>query len=167
MKRPRLPLPPHPALYAVTAAIQGPWTLHGIARHLYPQLKEELQKQGYPESTPLSLYWWMGWLLAMGIGNMLGESHAFAAALLYILCGLVQLLLYFLIRLQYPHGLPHIKPTYRHYKLNEWLEVWLPATVGLPLLLLTAGCGISTCMATAGIVIAVALLLTFRPLRRH
>ena len=73
MKRPRLPLPPQPALYAVTAAIQGPWTLHGIARHLYPQLKEELQKQGYPESTPLSLYWWLGWLLAMAIGNMLGE----------------------------------------------------------------------------------------------
>ena len=167
MKHPRLPLPHHPVQYAVLSAIQGPWTLHGIVRHLYPQLKEELQKQGYPESNPLSLYWWLGWLLAMTIGSMLGESHCVAAALLYILCGMVQLLLYFLIRLQYPHGLPHIKPTYRHYKLNEWFEVWLPVTVGVPLLLLTAGCNISTCMTAGGMVIAVALVLTFKPLRRH
>lgn len=167
MKRPRLPLPPHPVLYAVSAAVLGPWTMHGIARHLYPKLREELVKQDYPENNSLSPCWWLLWLLAMGIGSLLGESHWFAAALLYILCGLVQMLLSFFIKLQYPHGLPHVEPTYRHYKLNEWFELWLPATVGLPLLLLTAGCGIGTCMTAAGIVLAVALLLTFRPLRRR
>lgn len=154
--------------YALCSAVLGPWSLHGIARHLYPRLKEELQKQYYPETTNFPLLWWGAWLIVGAISPIFSsETHALTAAILYILSGWLQAILcYFIIRL-YPQGLPMVTPTYRHYKLNECMEVWLPATIALPLLLLAGGCGVGTCLLVAFLVAVVAVLLSVIPFLRR
>ena len=160
MSNPRLQLPTQALRYALGGTIYGPWTLHGLARHLYPQLKEELQKQYYPESNQFPIFWWIGWLLAGALGPLVNdESHAFAAAVLYLICGWLQGVCALFIEALYPQGLPQVRPTFRHYLLNECLEVWLPLTIGLPLLLLAAGFGVSTCLWVALLVPVGAFLL--------
>ena len=163
MEKPRLPLPKQALTYALGSAVLGPWSLHSLARHLYPRLRDELQKQQYPEANNLPLLWWFAWPIATALGSVANDdTHAIAAAVLYIICGWVQAGLSYFITYLYPHGLPQVEPTYRHYKLNEWLEVWLPTSIGLPLLLLAAGCGVGTCLLTALSVPATAVLLSFR-----
>ncbi len=159
MEKPRLPLPKQVLTYALGSAVLGPWSLHSLARHLYPRLREELQKQQYPEANNLPLLWWFAWPIATALGSAANDdTHAIAAAVLYIICGWVQAGLSYFITYLYPHGLPQVEPTYRHYKLNEWLEVWLPTSIGLPLLLLAAGCGVGTCLFTALGIVAVAAM---------
>ena len=160
MSKPRLQLPAQVLSYALGGTIHGPWTLHGLARHLYPQLREELQKQYYPESNQLPVFWWIGWLLAIALGPVVNdESHGFAAAVLYILCGWLQAACALFISALYPQGLPQVRPTFRHYLLNECLEVWLPLTIALPLWLLAAGFSVSTCLWAAVLVPVCAFLL--------
>lgn len=159
MEKPRLPLPTQALACALSSAVLGPWSLHSLARHLYPRLREELQKQQYPEANNLPLIWWFAWPIATALGSVVNDdTHAIAAAVLYIICGWVQAGLSYFITYLYPHGLPQVEPTYRHYKLNEWLEVWLPTSIGLPLLLLAAGCGVGTCLFTALGIVAVAAM---------
>ena len=84
--------------YALCYAVLGPWSLHGIARHLYPRLKEELQKQYYPEATNLPLLWWGAWLIVGAISPIFSsETHAMTAAILYILSGWLQAILGYFI----------------------------------------------------------------------
>lgn len=159
MEKPRLPLPKQVLTYALGSAVLGPWSLHSLARHLYPRLREELQKQQYPEANNLPLLWWFAWPIATALGSVANDdTHAIAAAVLYIICGWVQAGMSYFITYLYPHGLPQVEPTYRHYKLNEWLEVWLPTSIGLPLLLLAAGCGVGTCLFTALGIVAIAAM---------
>ena len=159
MEKPRLPLPTQALACALSSAVLGPWSLHRLARHLYPRLREELQKQQYPDANNLPLLWWFAWPIATALGSVVNDdTHAIAAAVLYIICGWVQAGLSYFITYLYPHGLPQVEPTYRHYKLNEWLEVWLPTSIGLPLLLLAAGCGVGTCLLTALGIVAIAAM---------
>lgn len=163
MEKPRLPLPSHALSHALSCAILGPWTLHGLARHLYPRLREELKKQHYPEANNLPLLWWFACPIATALGSVANDdTHALAAAILYTICGWVQGSFGYFITYLYPHGLPQVEPGYRHYKLNEWLEVWIPITIGLPLLLLAAGCGIGTCLLAALVTSTAAALLSLR-----
>lgn len=166
MKSPLPQLPAKVAGYLVCAAIMGPWRLHGLARRLYPQLGAELSDS--PLHTNLPFCWWVGSLVATGCGSLFAaETHCLAAVVLYILSGIVQTALALLIYALYPQGLPDVRPGYRHYKLNEWLDWWLPITIGLPLLLVAAGCGIGTCFGAAFAIVTIACLLSFAPLYRR
>ena len=138
-------------------AILGPWRLHGLVRHLYPRLREELSD--CPMHTNLPLLWWGAWLVLSIPGVLQGEAHTTTAAILYILCGWVQTLCCLFICTLYPEGFPEVRPTYRHYKLSEWLDVWLPIIVGLALFLLATGCPVSTCLGGASLVVCLALCL--------
>lgn len=156
----RLPAPTQILGYTLGGALMGPWSLHSLALHLYPRLREELRKQHYPEATHLPLFWWVCWLIAPHIGILFtGESHALAAAVLYILSGWLQAVFHLFITCLYPQGLPSVEPGYRHYKLNECLELWLPLTIGLPLLLVAAGCNAGTCLGCALLIPLAALFL--------
>lgn len=168
MEAPRLPLSGKLlAAYTMAGAIMGPWVLHNLALHLYPQLRVELRRQVHPENTQLPIFWWFAWLGCSALGNISGESHMAAAAILYILCGWVQAVFLLFITHLYPHGLPQIQPTYRHYMLNECMELWLPGTIALPLLQLTAGCSVSCCMGGALCIPALALLRLYIGRLRH
>lgn len=168
MEHPHLPLSGKLlAACTIGGAIMGPWALHNLALHLYPQLRVELRKHAHPENTPLPIFWWIAWLSCSALGNILGESHLAAAAILYILCGWVQVVFLLFITRIYPHGLPQIQPTYRHYMLNECMELWLPGTIALPLLQLAAGCSVSSCMGGALCIPALALLRVFAGRLRH
>ncbi len=155
------------ATYALGGSLMGPWVLHNLALHLYPQLRTELRRQAYPEATHLPMFWWIAWLAASALGSTFSESHMAAAAILYILCGWVQAVFFILIARLYPQGLPHVHPRYRHYILNECMEVWLPGTIALPLLLLAAGCSITTCLGGVLSIPTLALLRVFAGRLRH
>lgn len=143
--------------HTLCGAILGPWRLYGLIRYLYPRLREELPD--CPMHTNMPLLWWAVWIALSVSGVLPEEAHTTAAAILYILCGWAQTLICIFVCTLYPEGFSEVRPTYRHYKLSEWLDVWLPSMIALALLLLATGCSLSTCMGGASLVAVLALCL--------